>query len=403
MMRGPVADRLDCTVMPYAWGSRTAIARLQGRTVPAAGPEAELWMGAHPLAPSRLTRSGAPTDLAAVIARDPERELGAAMAARYGPRLPFLLKILAAEHPLSLQAHPSSAQAEAGYAEEERRGVPLTAPHRNYKDRHHKPELICALTPFDALCGFRRAAETTELARALAVPALSAVLAPLDAAPDASGLAATVRAMLALDRSAVMTTIEAVVAACRAHEGRFAAECQWAIRLADTYPGDRGVLMALLLNLVHLEPGDAIYLDAGQLHAYLHGVGVEIMSSSDNVLRGGLTPKHVDVPELLRVLSFDGGPVPVRRARAVDAHEEAWSTPAPEFRLSRLHVSGEPVARAAMGPEILLCVDGRVRLVPAHGSAAVDLPQGAAAFVPASTGSYRLEGAGTIFRATANA
>jgi mannose-6-phosphate isomerase len=402
MMIGPVADRLDCTVMPYAWGSRTAIARLQGRTVPSAGPEAELWMGAHATAPSRLVRSGVTTDLAAVIARDPERELGAAVARRFGPRLPFLLKVLAAERPLSLQAHPTSAQARAGYAEEERRRVPLLAPDRNYRDPYHKPELLCALTSFDAFCGFRRADETLELAGALAVPALNEVLAPLDTAPAALGLAAIVRGIMALDQPAAGGVVEAVVAACRTHRGRFVPECQWAMRLADEYPGDRGVLIALLLNLVRLRPGEAVYLDAGQLHAYLQGVGIEIMSSSDNVLRGGLTNKHVDMAELLRVLSFADAPLPVRWARPVDANEVTWDTPTREFRLSRLRVSGEPAARTATGPEVLLCVDGTVHLRPGDGTAGVDLPQGASAFVPASNGSYQIEGTGVLFRATVN-
>jgi mannose-6-phosphate isomerase len=397
-----MADLLDCTVMPYAWGSRTAIATLQGRTTPSHGPEAELWMGAHPLAPSRIVRGGAITPLTSVIAEDSVRELGAATAARFGPRLPFLLKVLAAEQPLSLQAHPTEAQARAGFDDEERRGVPRDAAHRNYKDPHHKPELVCALTVFDALCGFRRAADTLMLVEALAVPALSAHLAPLRRAPNASGLASAFRAIMTMEAADAARVVEDTVSTCRAYRGPFARECEWAVRLAHQYPGDRGVISALLLNLVRLQPGEAIYLDAGNLHAYLSGVGVEIMASSDNVLRGGLTPKHVDVGELLKVLDFTDGPVPVRHPRAASPNEDVWETPAAEFRLSRIRLDGRPFACAVDGPEIVLCVDGRAEVAPGDGMPAVNLARGQAAFVPASTGNYVLRGTGVVFRATTN-
>ncbi len=358
-------------------------------------------MGAHPLGPSRLTRDGVETDLAAIIARDAAREVGPKVVARFGPRLPFLLKVLAAEEPLSLQAHPTEAQAAAGFEDEERRAVPLTAPHRNYKDPHHKPELISALTPFDALCGFRRATETQALFTELAVPALEPLMAPLRDSPDASGLGAMFRALMTLPVDEAARITAAVTESCRAYRGAFEPECRWAVRLAAKYPGDRGVVSALMLNLVRLEPGESIYLGAGNLHAYLHGVGVEIMASSDNVLRGGLTPKHVDVPELLKVLDFRDGSVPVVRARRVDAHEFSWDTPAPEFRLSRMDVGDDGCRREVDGPEILLCVEGEVTLAPASGGPPLLLRRGEAAFVAAAAGGYRLDGAGSVFRAAA--
>jgi mannose-6-phosphate isomerase len=200
--------------------------------------------------------------------------------------------------------------------------------------------------------------------------------------------------------------------AARSSSRAFAREYDWACRLDALYPGDVGVVSALLLNLVHLEPGEALYLGAGNLHAYLSGVGVEIMASSDNVLRGGLTKKHVDVPELMRVLDFADGPVLPVHARAVDAHERVWDTPAREFRLSAIDLDGggtsSPVARDVRGPELLLCTEGRIVVVPADGSATVVLDRGRAAFVPASTGRYTLaaeNGSGTrasLYRATVN-
>jgi|CXWL01.1.fsa_nt_gi mannose-6-phosphate isomerase len=360
-------------------------------------------MGAHPRGSSRLVRGGVSTTLVDIIARDGRRELGEAVAAAFGSRMPFLLKVLAASQPLSLQAHPSAAQARLGFDREERLGIPLDAPHRNYKDGSHKPELICALTPFDALCGFRRVADTLALFDALGVTEVDATLAPLRWSDRVAGLSATLHAIMTKPEPARSEMVAAVVAACAAHEGPFRAECQWAVRLERLYSGDPGVVTSLLLNLVHLEPGEAIYLGAGNLHAYLEGVGVEIMASSDNVLRGGLTPKHVDLDELLDVLEFVDGQIAPLRAWHVDEDEEVWDTPAREFRLSRIRVREHRVSRPVSGPEILLCVDGRIHLVAADGSPAVDLTRGAAAFIPGSSGSYALSGAGTLFRATVGA
>jgi len=381
--------------MPYPWGSRTAIASLTGRPTPSSKPEAELWMGAHPIAPSFVTRDGARASLEDVIARAPERELGDVVVRALGPRLPFLLKVLAAAEPLSLQAHPTLDQARAGYDDEERRGIPLDAPHRNYKDRSHKPELLCALTPFDALSGFRRIDETLRLFDLLAVPELEPVLAPLRSSREATGLAETFRALMTMPNDRRPRVVDATLAACARKADAFQRERALATRLGTLYPGDIGIVSALMLELVHLEPGEAVYLGAGNLHAYLEGTGVEIMASSDNVLRGGLTKKHVDVPELLRVLDFGGGPANILRPRAVDAHEVVYDTPAHEFRLSRLDVAGA-VTRTVNGPEVLLATEGSVTTDTAS------VPKGSSVFVPAATGAYTLRGEGIVYRATTN-
>lgn len=405
-----MVDLLECTIMPYAWGSRTAIAELTGRASPSAAPEAELWMGAHPMAPSRLTRSAPARSLADVITENATAELGTGVVATFGPRLPFLLKVLAAEQPLSLQAHPNEAQARAGFAEEDRRGIARDAGTRSYKDTSHKPELLCAIVPVDALCGFRRVADTLRLFDELAVTELEPVLAPLRRSPDRDGLSGTFRGIMGMGKEEGAAVVRATVAACAARASTtFAAERAWAVKLDALYPGDVGVISALLLNLVHLEVGEALYLDAGNLHAYLSGVGIEIMASSDNVLRGGLTKKHVDVPELMRVLDFADGPVHAVRARRVDAHERVWDTPAREFRLSAIDLAaGESVERDVLGPEILLCTEGNVRVVPRDGSPERVLPRGSSAFVPASTAKYALRPARTedrrasLYRASVN-
>jgi mannose-6-phosphate isomerase len=384
--------------MPYAWGSRSAIAELTGRKAPTEKPEAELWMGAHPMAPSRVVR-GTSLTLAEVIAKDPERELGRAVAKDFGPRLPFLLKVLAAAEPLSLQAHPSMAQARAGFDEEEKKSIPRDAGHRNYKDASHKPELLCALSPFDALCGFRAIGETIELFDRLGVAALDDKLAPLRATRDAKGLAETFRLIMTTPEIERMPIVDAVVEACAASGEAFAKERAWGVRLAALYPGDVGVVSALLLNLIHLEPGDAVYLGAGNLHAYLEGTGVEIMASSDNVLRGGLTKKHVDVPELMKVLDFVAGPVEPLRARPVDDVERVYETPAHEFRLSVLDLQSRAggVTRDLFGPEILFVARGSAKL----GDATI--AKGQAVFVPACLGKYTLEGDAVVYRATVGA
>ena len=407
-----MVDLLDCTVMPYAWGSRTAIAELTGRASPSSHPEAELWMGAHPMAPSRLVRGDSPERaLADVIAESPASELGPEVSSAFGPRLPFLLKVLAAAQPLSLQAHPNEAQAKLGFEDEDRRGIPRDAGTRSYKDASHKPELLCALVPVEALCGFRRASDTLRLLEELACRELEPVLALLRASPDREGISAVFRSLMTMPAAEGSRVVRAAVTACAARSGSaaFAREYEWACRLDALYPGDVGVVSALLLNLVHLDPGEALYLGAGNLHAYLSGVGVEIMASSDNVLRGGLTKKHVDVPELMGVLDFADGPVVPLRARAVDAHERVWDTPAREFRLSAIELaSGDVVARDARGPEILLCTRGGVVVTPGDGSSAVVVEQGRAAFVAASTGRYTLVPAGppeidaSLYRATVN-
>lgn len=391
-------DLLENSIQPYAWGSHSAIAELRGEPAPSAGPQAELWMGAHPLAPSRIVRGGARSTLDEVLRRAPEAELGPRSVAEHGPHLPFLLKVLAAEQPLSLQAHPDERQAREGFDREEEAGVPRGAPHRNYRDPFPKPELMCALTPFDALCGFRPAAEAMAIVDALRTPELAPVRERLSGRSGPDGLREAFVYLSTLPPEQRASLVEPVVAAAaRVGGGPFADAFAWTGRLAALHPGDPGVVLALLLRLVRLAPGEALYLPAGNMHAYLHGVGVEIMASSDNVLRGGLTPKHVDVPELLRVLRFAEEPIPVVRPSPGRPGEWIYETPARHFELSRLEPPASGFETAVWGPEILLCTSGELSATDAAGR--VGLGRGRSAFVPASAARYRLEGAGVAFRA----
>ncbi|MFJ2772248.1 mannose-6-phosphate isomerase, class I [Streptomyces sp. NPDC087300] len=379
-------DRLTNTIRPYAWGSTTAIAELVGAE-PTGEPQAEMWMGAHPGAPSRTERGA----LNEVIDADPEHELGKEAVAKFGPRLPFLLKLLAAGAPLSLQVHPNLAQAKEGYAEEERRGVPIDAAHRNYKDANHKPELICALTPFDGLCGFRDPAETAALLEGLGVDSLKPYVDLLRAHPEEAALREVLTAVLTADPEQMAETVDEVTAAARRLGGAYTAYAG----IAHHYPGDPGVIAAMLLNHVQLQPGEALFLGAGVPHAYLEGLGVEIMANSDNVLRCGLTPKHVDVPELLRIVRFEAADPGVLRPEASPDGEEVYDTPIDEFRLSRfvLPEGAAPHDLTAATPQILLCTAGSVR------AGELALAPGESAFVPAGE-KAEVSGVGTVFRAT---
>ena len=393
--------RLFCPIQPYAWGSHNFISELQGRASPTTDPEAELWMGAHPTAPSQVQINGERLSLDDVIARDRVDALGGRVVERFGGELPFLLKVLAAERPLSLQAHPSRAQAEAGFAAEEAAGIPLSDAFRNYKDRRHKPELIVALTPFVALCGFRHVPTTRRLFDKLAVARLDRYLAPLRAGNPQKGLRETCALLFSASRHEQVAIVESVLEAGRrlaSDNGEFEAELGWAVRLGGLYPGDIGVVVALLLNLVRLQPHQALYLSAGNLHSYLSGAGVEIMANSDNVLRGGLTPKRIDVPGLLRVLEFSELEPSVLSPLSTGGAEAVYSAPAEDFRLSCLSVAGGVNVTDRDGPEIVLATEGSAML--ASGSETIELQSGTAAFVPASAPPYSLAGTATVFRAT---
>ena len=417
-------------IRPYPWGTRTVIAELQGRPVPAPGPEAELWMGAHPSAPSALHRppptsatstpsaspavSTTPVTLDAVIAGDPERELGAECAARFGGRLPFLLKVLSAEKALSIQVHPSRAQAEAGYAAENARGLAADDPARNYVDDWPKPELLYALTPFEVAAGLRTPADASALLRALRVDELEPLAAALADAIGEDALGAALACVLQWPEPRPL--VASVVAACQrlaASDSPFAAACAAAVRVAAGHPGDVGVVALLLMRHEVLQPGQAVFMPAGGLHAYLHGTGIELLANSDNVVRSGLTGKHIDVPELLRLLD-PAVAVPMLSPRLLADGFATFDTPAPEFRLYLIDLpapasatapasaSASPAPVLALpgtGPSILLCLDGTCTLRAASGQE-LDLARGDSCFIPFADGPLHATGPARLVQAT---
>jgi mannose-6-phosphate isomerase len=390
-------------VRDYDWGSASVLAHLQGRE-PHGGPEAELWMGAHPSSPSALvTAAGDPAlPLPDAVAADPRAVLGDAVAERFGPRLPFMLKVLAVARPLSLQVHPDAARA---------RAVHLPAGGSPYVDGYAKPELIVAVDELAAIFGFRPAAEAAGLLAALGTPQAAAVAAELSAALAAGdGDEAALRTAFgrlvtwpAEDVPALVAAAAAAVAG--AGEAGTPAEREarrWVGRLAELHPRDPLVLAPLLLGLIRLAPGEAVFVPAGVPHAYLAGTGVEVLAASDNVVRAGLTSKQVDVAELLAIVDCRPGAEPLTAATDLGGGEVAWQPPVPDFRLTRLVVDG--VAHPAPevgGPQVVLCLRGSVTV--RAGGAEVALAGGESAFVTAAAGPLELDGSGEVYRAAAGA
>ena len=373
------------TPRDYAWGSHTAIAELLGHEA-SGGPEAELWLGTHPGSPSRLS--------------DPAAHGGSATLIEL-TTLPFLLKVLAAGAPLSLQAHPTLEQAAEGFAAENAAGVPIDAPFRNYKDPLHKPELVYALSDeYHALCGFRSVTATRELLQRLgADDRLDALLVRL---VDDASLRDTFEWLISRG-DGVEELVSAVVelaASAQLSEPTRGVEFEWVGKLADAYPGDPGIVISLLLNLVVLSPGQVLYLPAGNIHAYLSGLGIELMAASDNVLRGGLTPKHVDVPELLGVLDFTPVPVPYLEAERPAPGVEVYRPDVPDFVLTVVTLDGSAseVTVALASEAIILSVSGSVDLVGADGTATI--ARGDSVWSSTPEASLRLTGSGKVFIAT---
>jgi mannose-6-phosphate isomerase len=382
-------------VRHYPWGSRTVIPELLGEASPADRPHAELWMGGHPDEPSVLS-DGTPLDKA--IASQPERLLGTAVLEHFGPRLPFLMKVLAAESPLSLQAHPTMAQARAGFAAEEAAGVPKDDPTRTFKDPWHKPELLLALTTFEALCGFRPVEESLHCLAKLQLPDLKPTIAAL----ARGGLQAAIPQLLALSGKRRTHLVEVVAERAAefvaAHDPEFINTYRWAATLAEEYPGDPGVVISLLCNHLKLAPGEAVFLPAGNLHAYLSGAGVEVMASSDNVLRGGLTSKHVDLAALIEVLDFSDGRVPVLHP-VLGPGGLRYPVPVEDFDLTRAQLDEQAGPLTTRGPQVLLCTEGRAVLTGDDGE--IVLERGQSAFVPAAA-PVTARGPAVLYRATTN-
>jgi mannose-6-phosphate isomerase len=393
--------KLQNTVQPYAWGSRYAIAELLGQPAPSDHPQAELWMGAHAKAPSKVWYQGRWQSLAEMIHQDPIAFLGRAVVDRFGPQLPFLLKVLAVDKPLSVQAHPSREMAAKGFARENAEGIALSAPHRNYKDDQHKPECVCALTPFQALCGFRPIDEIIALIEPIWPADRRADVDFLKNGQGTSRLRDFFIHLMGMDANQRNALLPRLVSSCRVMMEKQIAY-QWLAALNEAYPSDIGILSPLLLHCIELQPGQALFLPAGRLHAYLNGMAIEIMANSDNVLRGGLTPKHIDVPELLRVLEFETRPLQMLEPLSAGPQELVYQSPVDEFSLSFIHsrpLQPHKAESRTAAPEILLCIEGEAHFSFSTSSKGIDIKKGESIFVPAVVDGYKIEGEAYLYKA----
>ncbi len=390
---------LDNPVMPYPWGSYTAIAGLLGQPSPSPDPQAELWMGAHPKAPSRVLRSSGPQSMLSLFDEDAPGLMGSQMAERFAGRLPFLFKVLAAETPLSIQAHPDKQQAEEGFKREQGQGIPIDAPHRSYRDDNHKPEILCAVTPFWGLMGFRGYEDCLDRLRRLNCPSMRDELDAFARSHDSAGLRRFFVSLLTMEEARKQAVIrEAVEGAGKGP--RASAEADWLLAIHTHYPSDIGILAPMMLNLVKLEPGQAMFMKAGELHAYLKGVGIELMANSDNVLRGGLTPKHIDIPELLKVLSFEPSGVARLEPAPNERGERIYTTPSREFLLTALDLHGTYAGDRDRSAEIWIVMEGEGTAINTAAGQSVALSKGVSFLVPASVPEYRLSGRARLFRAS---
>ncbi|HEY0208627.1 mannose-6-phosphate isomerase [Acerihabitans sp.] len=380
------------SVQHYAWGSKDALTRLYGIANPGQQPMAELWMGAHPKSSSRIDDDrGGEMSLRDYIARQPEAVLGAAVAGRFG-ELPFLFKVLCAQEPLSIQVHPSKSAAERGFALENDRGVPLDAGNRNYKDANHKPELVFALTPFQAMNGFRELSAIVSLLQPVAGahPAIAHFLQH----PDETHLAQLFGDLLSMSGEDKSLALDVLKSTLGQQHGE-----PWATisNIAADYPDDCGLFSPLLLNVITLKPGQAMFLYAETPHAYLRGEALEVMANSDNVLRAGLTPKYIDVPELLANVQFIAKPEDQLLARPVNENGALrFPIPVADFAFALHNLSSVPQTLAQDSAAIVFCVDGQAILEKNGGS--LTLKPGESAFLTAGESPVNVRGNGRLAR-----
>lgn len=393
---------LENPVQEYAWGSRTFIQGLLGQRSPSQGPLAELWMGAHPKAPSFVRLNGGKRSLLELIRESPAEILGEGLEEESSPTLPFLFKVLAASRPLSIQAHPNKIQALEGFERENRLGIPIHDPRRNYRDPNHKPEIICALEPFWAMKGFRPVGQLVDVMGRMNLPSLKGSIRALKSHQGPEGFKRFFKTLMSQDGAAQRKILEEALAYCRENRHEDPA-FDWVVRLHREYPADMGVLSPLMLNLMRLDPGEALFIEAGVLHCYLEGCGIELMANSDNVLRGGLTPKHVDHEELLRILDFSGRQVDVIKPAAFGNTEQYYPTPAREFLLSAIHLEeGDSYASPKdRSVEILICMEGNGNVTDLGSGRELGISRGTSFIVPASVPQYRISGKARLYKASA--
>lgn len=385
-------QKMNNGVQNYAWGSTDALTNLYGIANPEGKPMAELWMGAHPKSSSYVKGSdGQEIALRSQISANLEQELGPKVAARFG-ELPFLFKVLCADQPLSIQVHPSKRAAELGFAKENAAGIPIDAAERNYKDANHKPELVYALTPFQAMNGFRELREIVSLLQP--VSGANPHIAEFLTHPDVDHLRTLFASLLSLEGEAKSLALGVLKSALNNQKGQ-----PWdTIRsISEFYPDDSGLFSPLLLNVITLKPGEGMFLYAETPHAYLNGVALEVMANSDNVLRAGLTPKYIDIAELLDNLKFTAKPAGELLTSPVEKGAElSFPIPVEDFAFSIHSLSPEPQTLAQNSAAIIFCIEGQTVLE--KGEETQVLKPGESCYLSASESPVEVSGNGRIAR-----
>lgn len=384
-------QKLINSVQNYAWGSKTALTELYGVQNPENLPMAELWMGAHPKSSSKVLENGQPRALRDVIDADQTATLGKAVAERFG-ELPFLFKVLCADQPLSIQVHPNKKASEIGFAKENANGIPLDAAERNYKDPNHKPELVFALTPFLAMNAFREFSDIVSLLQP--VSGAHSAIAHFLQQPDAERLAQLFASLLNMQGDEKSRALAVLKAALNSQQGE-----PWeTIRvISEFYPDDSGLFSPLLLNVVKLAPGEAMFLFAETPHAYLKGVALEVMANSDNVLRAGLTPKYIDIPELVANVKFVAKPASELLTQpAQHGNELDFPIPVEDFAFSLHALNASPATLAQDSAAIIFCLEGEAVL--SKGEQQLALKPGESAFIAANESPVSVSGVGRVAR-----
>lgn len=400
---------LSNKIQPYAWGSTHGIPDLIGISNIHNTPMAELWMGAHSACPSEVFFETAEDALNLIgldvlIESNPEKYLGVSSVKQFGLTLPFLFKILSAAHPLSLQVHPTKIQAEEGFKRENVMGIPLSASYRNYKDTNHKPEIMLALTPFTAMCGFRPINETVSLLSRIKNPLLNELSTILEKNQNYEAFFKRIIEATETEKKISILAVKEIASSkqntltpqdMKKSESKI---FQVVLNLIHEYPTDIGILAPLYLNVLDLEPGEALYLDAGIMHAYIQGTGLELMASSDNVLRGGLTQKYIDTAELLSILNVEPySPQLITPTNDVGCN--TYTTPCLDFELSSITLNNDEIIRNSENPSIILCTEGTITLISNSKETKV-LEKGHSVFISAEAKKLQFNGHGNVFMAS---
>lgn len=387
---------LKNTIKNFPWGSRTAIHDYFGIDNPTSEHQAELWMGAHPLASSSIAVNDIDVSLCDAITQNPEYWLGKRTKVSTSS-LPFLMKILAAEEPLSIQVHPSKLAAELGFAHENKKAIPLDAVSRNYKDDNHKPELVYAITPYLAMNGFREFKQILTFFNTLNITSIEKIYVPFKEKPSSSSFKEFFSALLTLTGEKKAQAISELISSLKVNGNDFPDEAALVERFKQLYPRDIGLFSPLFLNVIELKPGEAMFLYAQTPHAYIHGLGVEVMASSDNVLRAALTPKHVDVEELVNNTKFE--PVPFSELKMKPEKfegREVYPIPVEDFKFDVLTPS-QGIDVTVSSTEVLFCVSGSVTVTVDTESRLIT--KGESVALPAAIEQYSIFGEGRLARA----